>query len=106
MPDGYFLKRRCRLLGITSDSQQLTKRTAHLACVKPGQMCIALTQRPDIQQLSHHLCTATSKTTHHEPSHQGGDGCGRYLSMPQLPAMVRNATACASIGRPYNELYH
>ena len=79
---------------------------AHLACFKPGQMCITLKQRPDIQQLSHHLCTATSKTTHHEPSHQGGDGCGRYLSMPQLPAMVRNAKACASIGRQYKDLYH
>lgn len=65
MPDGYFLKRRCRLWGIAPDSQQLTKYAAHLACFKPGQMCIIPTQHPDIQQLSHRHCTSTSKTFRH-----------------------------------------
>ena len=44
-----FLKRWCRLWEIAPDSQQLTKDTAHLACFKPVQMCITLTQHTDIQ---------------------------------------------------------
>ena len=67
MSDGYFLKRRCRLWQITPDSQRLTNRTAHLACFKPGQMCIILTQHTDIQRYLHHHCTSTSKTIRHEP---------------------------------------
>ena len=62
MPDGYFLKQWCRLWEITPDSQQLTNRTAHLACFKHGQMCITLTQRTDIQRYLHQHCTTTSKT--------------------------------------------
>ena len=65
IPDGYFLKRRCRLWEITPDSQRLTKYAAHLDCFKPGQMCIIPTQHPDIQQLSHRHCTSTSKTFRH-----------------------------------------
>lgn len=60
-----FLKRRCRLWKITPDSQRLTKYAAHLDCFKPGRMCIIPTQHPDIQQLSHHHCTSTSKTFRH-----------------------------------------
>ena len=44
IPDGYFLKRRCRLWEITPDSQRLTKYAAHLDCFKPGQMSSSLHQ--------------------------------------------------------------